>query len=476
MTNATILIVEDEEGIAELITRYLKQAGYGVAGWVRSGEEALAQARRLQPQLALMDISLAGELDGVRTATRLREQFDIPVVFLTGLSDDETIERSHSAGAFGYIVKPFQQADLHSSIDLALAKHDVESRLRRIERWFGAAIRSIGDGVITTDAQGRVTFLNPVAETLTGWKSSDAEGRALAAVFKVAPEPGGELIALGANEESGPSLLTAQGGQKFPIEYSASPIRDDGGVTIGRVLVFRDITQRRRSEEEIRQSRERLRALVAHAESLREEERIRIAREVHDELGQMVTGLRMDLAWMERRLPELPDEGVRGSWSGKMRSMFDLLDLMVKGVRRISGELRPVVLDDLGLLPALEWQAREWQARTGIACRLTSTTSDTTVSAARATAVFRIFQEALTNVARHAQATQVEATLGLGPNSLTLEVRDNGKGITEEQQHQSKSFGLLGMKERAALLGGACSVHGAPGRGTSVVVKIPLSN
>ena len=475
MAHESILIVEDDEGVAALISRFLQQAGYVVAAHVTTGEEALRLAKELQPHLALMDMTLAGQLDGVQTATRLRERFDIPVVFLTGLSDSETIERSQEAKAFGYIVKPFHQDDLRTSIDLALSKHAVESRLRQIERWFGAAVRSIGDGVLTTDAQERVTFVNPVAEALTGWKREAAEGRPLGEVFRVAPAPSGPASRpAGPNQLSGEVVLTARDGTRLPIECGASPIRDDAGITIGRVLVFRDITERQKAAEEIRHSRERLRALGAHAEKVREQERLRIAREVHDELGQMVTGLRMDLAWMEKRLPGVGDESLRRSLSDKARSMFELLGHMVHAVRRISAELRPVVLDDLGLVPALEWQAREWQARTGIECSVISTAENLTVTPECGTAVFRIFQETLTNVARHAQASRVAARLSLADGWLVLETRDNGRGITEEQQRETKSFGLLGMKERASLLGGACTVQGAPGNGTTVQVKIPL--
>jgi signal transduction histidine kinase len=201
-----------------------------------------------------------------------------------------------------------------------------------------------------------------------------------------------------------------------------------------------------------------------------------MAREIHDELGQMLTGLKMDLSWIERRLPTIADAAVRQPISGKARSMVELLDQMVKTVRKISAELRPGVLDDLGLLPAMEWQARDWEARTGIECKVHSDLGERPVPPDRGTALFRIFQETLTNVVRHAQATQVHARVSLEAGDLVLEINDNGRGITEEEQRHTKSFGLLGMKERATMLGGQFSIHGTPGKGTTVHVRIPPGN
>jgi signal transduction histidine kinase len=272
-----------------------------------------------------------------------------------------------------------------------------------------------------------------------------------------------------------PATLRGPGGAVVPIECQSAPIRNDAGVVVGRVLVFRDISERRRAEDELRRSREELRLLAAHVERVREAERKHIAREVHDELGQKITGLRMDLSWMEKRLPAIPDAALREPLAAKARSMFELLDQMVKTVRKISAELRPGVLDDLGLVAALEWQARDWQARTGIECHVTASLGEVPACPERDTALFRIFQEALTNVARHARATQVTAHLGAENGWLALEIRDNGRGITLKERQRAKSFGLLGMNERAMLLGGRFEIRGEPGPGTTVRVQLPLA-
>jgi PAS domain S-box-containing protein len=485
MSKQRILVVEDDPAVADLIVRYLKRSGYEVAACVASGEDALVEAARSRPHLALMDIGLRGDLDGVQTAERLQARFDVPVVFLTGLADDATIQRSHDAAAFGYLVKPFRPDDLKTSINLALNKHQVESKLRRIEHWFTAAIRSIGEAIVTTDETAKVTFLNPVAEALTGWTLDEAVGQPLEAIFHAQSDSmvlkskspaqrssaGGTPVA-----SSRETTLLSRAGRTIPIERSASPIRNDQGEIVGSVLVFRDVTERRQAETDLKNSREQLRSLAAHLERVREDERTRIAREIHDELGQILTGLKMDLVWIEKRLPTVNDEAIRQPLTNKTRSMVGLLDQMVKTVRKISAELRPGVLDDLGLLPAMEWQARDWQIRTGIECAVVSDVSEDAVTPEQRTALFRIFQETLTNVARHAQATQVRARLNLENDWLAMEINDNGRGITEEEQRYTKSFGLLGMKERAMMLGGQVRIQGTPGQGTSVQVRIPISD
>ncbi len=232
--------------------------------------------------------------------------------------------------------------------------------------------------------------------------------------------------------------------------------------------------QRKEAEEELRASREQLRALAAHLQSVREEERKRITREIHDQLGQSLTGFKMDLAWMRNRL-QPGGEPVRcGPLLEKITEMGTLLDETANLVRKLCTELRPGVLDDLGLTAALQWQAREYQNRTGIECKVVIDAGELTVDPERSVALFRIFQEILTNVARHAQATRVTTELkAIGPD-IVLAVMDNGRGITESEKAGAKSLGLLGMRERALMLGGEVDIQGTPGKGTTVRVRMPL--
>jgi signal transduction histidine kinase len=227
-------------------------------------------------------------------------------------------------------------------------------------------------------------------------------------------------------------------------------------------------SERQRAEDRLRQSHEQLRALSVHLQHVREEERIRIAREVHDELGQSLTGLKLQLTWLAGRLPK------------RLRSLRARIDTMAAGidetihaVRRIATELRPGLLDTAGLPAALEWQTNEFQKQTGIRCRVDLAIRDPILDQDLNTAFFRIFQETLTNIVRHAGATEVGVRLTEAAEHFVLEVKDNGRGISESEILNTKSIGLIGMRERAALLGGEVRLRGEPGKGTTVSIRIP---
>ena len=231
----------------------------------------------------------------------------------------------------------------------------------------------------------------------------------------------------------------------------------------------REITDRLGKEDEFRRSTEQLRELSARLQSVREEERTHLARAIHDELGQALTGLKMDVAWLQKHLDQQQPALLE-----KTQAMSDLIDVVVQAVRRIATELRPGILD-LSLVATIEWQLQEFQNRSGIQGKLISAPEETTLDADGATTVFRIFQEILTNVTRHAQATQIEVSVEEDATFLTLQVQDNGRGITEKEIHSPKSIGLLGMRERARLRAGEVHFHGTPGQGTTVTVRLPLS-
>jgi signal transduction histidine kinase len=228
--------------------------------------------------------------------------------------------------------------------------------------------------------------------------------------------------------------------------------------------------ERKQAQEQLRQSHEQLRALSVYLQHVREEERTLIAREVHDELGQSLTGLKLQLTWLTGRLPA----GLK-SLRVKARSMADHIDETIQVVRRIATELRPGLLDTVGLLAALEWQANEFQSQTGIQCHVKAAIKEALWDQDLNTAFFRIFQETLTNIIRHANATRVDVRLAEMSGYLVLEVKDNGRGISEAEIKNTRSIGLLGMRERAALLGGEVRVSGEPGKGTTVRVRIPLA-
>jgi len=235
---------------------------------------------------------------------------------------------------------------------------------------------------------------------------------------------------------------------------------------------LRESEQRReheRAEEKLQRSHDQLRALTGHLQFVREEERARIAREVHDELGQALTGIKLDLSWLAgHRL--VGSSALRS----KIKEMAAHIDATILSVRRIATELRPGVLDNLGLAAAIEWQAADFQSRSGIRCVVKVGAIEANLNQDFSTVCFRIFQETLTNIIRHAKATWVEVRLAQDGHDLILTVRDNGRGITEREVVHNQSIGLIGMKERAAQLGGEVYFSGLPGRGTTVTMRVPL--
>ncbi|MFH1581617.1 MAG: response regulator [Pseudomonadota bacterium] len=267
MTNAQILVVEDEGIIAKDIQNTLESLGYAVPAIASSGEEAIKKATETLPDLVLMDIVLEGHMDGVEAAERIRDRFDIPVVYLTSYADNKTLQRAKITEPYGYILKPFSERELYTTIEMALYKHKMEKKLRDSEQWLSTTLKSIGDAVIATDANGFVTFMNPVAEALTGWNQEDAAGKPLSEVFNIineetgkhAEDPATRVLREGfvvglANH----TVLIARDGTKYPIDDSGAPIKDDRGNMTGVVLVFRDITERRQAEKALAAEKERM--------------------------------------------------------------------------------------------------------------------------------------------------------------------------------------------------------------------------
>jgi signal transduction histidine kinase len=268
-------------------------------------------------------------------------------------------------------------------------------------------------------------------------------------------------------------ILTAQADEKTTmfrgyaegaVDYLMKPVVPE--VLKSKVAVFVELHMK---SERLRESEDKLRRLAAHLISIREEERAHIAREIHDELGQVLTGIKMEVGWLEKRLTE-------PALLEKTESMSKLIDSTVQTVRKIATGLRPEMLDDMGLIAAVGWQAKDFQKRTGIRCRTKLPPESTKLDLDISTTAFRIFQEILTNVARHSRATRVDIDLSVDDERLTLEVADNGVGIQDSDLNGRKSLGLLGMQERALLFGGQVGITGTPGQGTRVSVSIPTGS
>lgn len=253
----------------------------------------------------------------------------------------------------------------------------------------------------------------------------------------------------------------------FPVEVNSHLFLFNDQLTV--LSIARDITERKRAEEKLKKSSRLLRELATHLQSVREEERTTIAREIHDELGQVLTVLKIQLSLLGNKLS--PDQF---TLKEKVSSLTDLIDQSVESVQKISSKLRPTILDELGLIAAIEWQTEEFEKLTNINCSIVLPKEDSHLSTEKSTAIFRIFQEALTNIARHSEAKKVAISLITENSILYLEIADDGKGITQEQLKDFKSLGLRGMEERAMIFGGTVSFDSIISKGTKVKVEIPI--
>ena len=329
---------------------------------------------------------------------------------------------------------------------------------------------AISDAVCLLDSRGKIIRCNNAMLRLLGKPFSQITNHHCWEVMHgVSEAPHSCPIALAGKTNHRETEVLFKDSRWFNI--AVDPLLDEDGNFLGGVHIMSDISDRMRIQNELQDSREQLRNLTVYLQSVREQERTNIAREIHDELAQALTALKMDLSWLSHKLPS-----EEGSLIEKTKSMNSLIDSTIHTVKRISAELRPGILDDLGLVAAIEWQAEEFQNRTGISCRVTVDPDDIAVDQDLATAIFRIFQETLTNVARHARARKVTVNLKKRTGKLTLRVKDNGIGITDEQISDSQSFGLIGMHERVIPWDGKISFKGIPDKGTTVTVSVGIDH
>lgn len=264
MNKPRVFITEDERLVAISLQWKLNSLGYDVVGIASSGQETIEKIIETHPDLILMDIKLKGSLDGIETADQLRSKFDIPIIYLTAYDDDATLQRAKITEPFGYLLKPYQARDLRTTIEMALYKHTIDRELKAKEQWSQATLSSIGEGVVTTDIHGKVTFMNSVAEQLTQWLQTEAVGREISKVLNLVNVKSGQTIAnpimtaMATKQvvnQAEDTMLIAKDGRTIPIDNSGAPIIDDQGQVNGGVLVFRDVTERRELEEQLHQSK-----------------------------------------------------------------------------------------------------------------------------------------------------------------------------------------------------------------------------
>jgi two-component system sensor histidine kinase UhpB len=489
-----VLLVEDSQDDADLILLEIGKTGFAISSKRVDTESAMRKAITSGDwDIVISDFNLP-RFDTHRALAMLREaDADIPFIIVSGCIGEETAIALMKQGASDFVMKdrlarltPVIERELRDAAVRRDHRRALEA-LRANEKLLRGITSSLGEGLYVLNDAGKLIFMNPEAERLLGWSESELLGQSVHKVIHP-QHPNGTPLAesdcgvLGVLRngdvyKTDDEVFARKDGSFIPVSYVATAIVKDGR-TAAVVTAFQDISKRKQAEHDLLESREQLRKLTAHQQSVREEERTRIARELHDELGQMLTAVKLDATWLAARL-----SSENPNILNKIDSMSRLLDETLDAVRRVAADLRPVMLDDLGLAAAVEWLTEEYGKRTGIGIRLEMDMEHgqcdgqagiCDLDPAVATAVFRIMQECLTNIARHARAEQVLVSLKCRDGKLMLLVSDDGKGMHTVNNGKRNCYGIIGMRERAHNLGGTFNLSSIPWEGTSVEVVMPI--
>ena len=465
-----MLIVDDNPQNIKLMRSVLLPDDYEVIE-AADGPCALQIAKVAQPHLILLDVAMPN-MDGYAVCSRLKEDEStrhIPVIFVTGKEDVNAEARGFAVGAADYITKPIRLAVVRARVKTHLALY---GQRRSLEGMFRDVIEFAPDAFILSNTQGHIVEINAQAEQLFGYSRQELIGLPVEVLVpqrlrRAHAGYHGAYLQRPLRMSTGAGVpCLRKDGTEFPADIRLSPMETNRGQLL--MAVVRDVTERQKAEVKLSASRQRLRDMAAQNEAQREEERKHIAREVHDELGQVLTALRMDMSLLGMQFGSQD-----AALLNKVQGMKRLVDRAIQGVRNVAVNLRPTALD-MGLVPAIEWLCSDFTRRTSIACRLQAPEDAIDLDETRAVVIFRIVQESLTNITRYAGASQVDINIGRSGNELSVEVRDDGRGFDLAAVAGKKSFGLLGMRERALALGGRVDIASAPGLGTVIGMTIPV--
>ncbi len=502
-----ILIVEDERIVAEDIKMSLERLGHQVCGTAHSGEEAISKAQKTQPDLVLMDIVLQGKMDGVEVAQRIRSLLDAPIIYLTAYSDHKTLERAKVTEPFGYIIKPFDDRELHSIIEIALYKHRIEKKLRESEEWLSTTLNSIGDAVIATDRKGNIIFMNPAAENLTGWTQDEAEGMPLKEVFVITNEETGEPIEDSASkllgdgisrEPTNQATLVTKNKRKIPIIHNCAPIILEKRGISGAVLVFQDMSERKKTMDELKNAYEDLKKTqheLIQSEKLAALGRFSagVAHEIKNPLGIILSGAE----FLEMKLSHL-DEDVKTAIK-KMKDSVTRANAIVqdllKFARPSSGatpeRIRPQDLIDEAL-SLLKFRI----PLKNIKIKAEAEAEDISVDVDRnqmLQVLLNLLMNAIDAMPKGGRISVKTYKLNRPPSCpdsalCIIEVKDTGEGIPEEnlpkifepffstkRDKKGTGLGLFMTKMIVDNHKGSLEIESRPGAGTTVRVALPLA-
>ena len=466
-----VLLADDNAMYRKTMITLLQRRGHAVTE-AANGDEVLAAATEQSFDAFVLDYKMPGNENLVLVEQLSALQPEAPVILLTGFASLPSAMSAVRLQLFDYIQKGENPDHLLTRIDEAVRHTQLEKRWRASEARYRLLAENIQDMITVYSAEGLATYVSPSIKTVLGYSSEEFLGSDMFQL--VHPEDlAGLRVAIAELMENGLSVHEARflshNGSYIWLSTSAKVLCDSDGNPHEVICTSRDITERKRIEAALKASEVHYQRLAQYLEMVREEERTRLSRELHDDLGQILTALKIDLVVIRDGCT------CEGTVKDKMNRIQTLLSSGIQRVHSLCRQLRPGALDDLGLDDALAGLVDEWRSRNGIACTLEVDFEDEALSDEIKTAVFRMVLEALTNISRHANASQVEICLVADEQVLAVSIRDDGCGMDLQAVETLESFGLLGMRERIEMIGGKLLIESSPGCGTRLVADIPLA-
>jgi PAS domain S-box-containing protein len=469
MSKASILIVEDSFIVARHLQQTLESEGYSVLSTEASGEAALKTIEKKLPDLVLMDIMLTGQLDGVETSRIIKSRYGLPVIYVTALSDKETIQRAKITEPFGFITKPFEDRELFTTIEMGLYKHSIDTRLKQSEEKYFSTVKSISDGVVLIDSSYRIMYMNPSAGKILGCPEADAIGKSVFQVIRLKDSVTGDYAvnpfqsSLQSRTNSLPEnlVLHSKHGPEKPVgDGSVSPIIDSKGNLLGSVMIFKDISEKIENQKLVKEfEKERLAAILQG----QEQERSRIAKDLHDGLGQLLSAIKMNVNLLD-------------SEPSRVNTLYKLIDEAIQESIRISENLLPAKLKDFDLATCLNSLCKQIGDTSHTPVTFESFGTGTAVGQDQKINLYRIAQEAINNALKHARASSICVQLNEDDDHVHLSIEDDGLGFEKSKDYdRSRHHGLDNMRERAEIMGGKLTIESDADRGTLIIVEAPVN-
>lgn len=481
MNKPRVMIVEDEIIVAKDIQYRLEKLGYEVIGVLSEGTAAVKEATLKVPDIILMDIRLSGSIDGIEAARKIHDTLHIPVIYLTAYADNHTLQRAKVTEPFGYIVKPIEDTELRSTIEVALYKHAIEAKLRESEWKFRTIFENANDIIVYTDRRGKVRDINKEAHALLGFKKQDLIGKSIVTLPWFDSRMAKKMTGIfgSTDKRKTPTGLVEMElkdthKKKVHAEASITALTDRNRIT-GYLMIIRNITERKRIEQRLAQTLTQLKKEQRQLESLtkkiitaQEQERLYLASEIHDDLLQGIVAILYFFQMIDA-----------ASFDEKTRERKEKLVKIIKSTiergRSLIREIEPIREQDIDLIQAI---------KNSIELRFSGTDTDVhfehpevlpRLSSAVETNILRIVQEALMNIYKHAHASSVRLNVRAQKNLLQIEIADNGTGFSKRTTAKKASghYGMLSMQERARLINGTLSIRSRPGKGTAIKCSFP---